>query len=295
MVWLALVLAAVALPLAAVAVTVGIAARRHITELSDTLSWSTTELHRREDEVKSLQDDVSLSSKKLAIAEEQLRVSREDLDKAVTTSRAQAEQLTRMSQRADAHFITADADAVEATSLVTELERYAVVSLEQEIAGSRPRILRGGLYAQRPVLELVPDLVDEFLTALAAGLMYRQADRPDGSRFYLRWPGNLPSPEILLDTVLKAAEKPAQPGEQPGTPELRILLHAMHAGSPGFLSIGPLVVERTATQLLAGIAPAHWHGPTDVQKKAALAGNDPPLMAQICARRVVDWPTELTA
>jgi hypothetical protein len=294
MVWLALVLAVVALPLAAVAITVGYTARRQITSLNGTLSWSAAELQRRDEAVTSLQSDVSISSKKLEFAEAQLKESRKDLDKAVMTSRQQAEQLITMSRRADAHFITADVDAVEATALVTELERYAVGSLEQAAAGARPRILRGGLYAQRPVLDLVPDLVDGFLTALNAGLMYRQADPPDGSRFYLRWPGSLPSPEILLDTLLKAAAVPAQPGEPTGAAELRILLHAMHAGSPAILFIGPLLIERggpDGPDLSAGIAPPPWNGPSDEQKEAALVGNDPPFITQAGASEVVHWPT----
>jgi hypothetical protein len=45
----------------------------------------------------------------------------------------------------------------------------------------------------------------------------------------------------------------------------------------------------------AGLAPPSWPGPTDAQKKTALAGNDPTLINQIGARRVVEWPTELTA
>jgi hypothetical protein len=288
-------LAVLALILAAIAIVIGIAAMRQIAGLSSALSWSTTELQRRDDEVKTVQNDVSVASKQLAVAQEQLKVSREDYDEAIETIREQERQLAHLSRRADAHFLTADTDAVEATRLVTELEHYAVVSLEQAAAGSRPRILRGGLYARRAVLDLVPDLVDGFLTALEAGLMYRQADRPHGSRFYLRWPGALPSPEILLDTLLKAADKQAHSGEPAGTAELRTLLHALHAGSPAVLHIGPLVIERTAAKLSAGIAPASWYGLTDEQKQAALDGTEPELITQIDACRVVDWPMELTA
>jgi hypothetical protein len=288
-------LAVLALILAAIAILIGIAALRQIQGLNSALSWSTTELQLRDDEVKSVQNDVSLASKQLAVAQEQLKVSREDYDEAIVTIREQERQLAHLWRRADAHFLTADTDAVEATRLVTELEHYAVVSLEQAAAGSRPRILRGGLYARRAVLDLVPDLVDSFLTAFEAGLMYRQADRPHGSRFYLRWPGDLPSPEILLDTLLQAAEKPTRPGEPAGTAELRTLLHALHAGSPAVLHIGPLVIERTAAKLSAGIAPATWHGLSDEQKKAALDGNEPDLITQIDASRILDWPTELTA
>jgi hypothetical protein len=288
-------LAVLALTVAAIAIVIGIAALRQIAGLNSVLSWSSTELQRRDDEVKTVQNDVSLASKQLAVAQEQLHVSRENYDEAIETIREQARQLAQLWRRADAHFLTADTDAVEATRLVTELEHYAVVSLEQEAAGSRARILRGGLYARRPVLDLVPDLVDGFLTALEAGLMYRQADRPHGSRFYLRWPGALPSPEIVLDTLLKAAEKSAHSGEPTGTAELRTLLHALHAGSPEVLHIGPLVIERTKAKLSAGIAPESWRGLTDEQKEAALEGNEPDLITQVKASRVVDWPTELTA
>jgi hypothetical protein len=288
-------LAVLALILAAIAIVIGIAAMRQIAGLSSALSWSATELQRRDDEVKSVQNEVSLASKQLAVAQEQLKVSREDYDEAIVTIREQERQLAHLWRRADAHFLTADSDAVEATRLVTELEHYAVVSLEQEAAGARPRILRGGLYARRAVLDLVPDLVDGFLTALEAGLMYRQADQPHGSRFYLRWPGVLPSPEILLDTLLKAAEEPSDAAEPAGTAELRTLLHALHAGSPAVVHIGPLVIERTAAKLSAGIAPATWHGLSEEQKKAALDGNGPELITQIDATRVIDWPTELTA
>ncbi len=288
-------LAVPALILAVFAIVIGIAALRQIGGLNSALSWSATELQRRDDEVQSVQNEVSLASKQLAVAQEQLKVSREDYDEAIVTIREQERQLAHLSRRADAHFLTADSDAVEATRLVTELEHYAVVSLEQEAAGSRPRILRGGLYARRAVLDLVPDLVDGFLTSLEAGLMYRQADRPHGTRFYLRWPGVLPSPEILLDALLKAAEKPAHAGEPAGTAELRTLLHAMHAGSPAVLHVGPLIIERTAAKLSAGIAPASWHSVSDGQKKGALDGNEPELITQIDASRVIDWPTELTA
>jgi hypothetical protein len=291
MVWLALL----ALIVAAIAIVVGIAALRQIGALSSALSWSATELQVRDDEVKSVQNDVSLASKQLAVAQEQLKVSRENYDVAIETIREQALQLAHLGRRADAHFLTADTDAVEASRLVTELEHYAVVSLEQEAAGSRPRILRGGLYAQRPVLDLVPDLVDGFLTALEAGLMYRQADRPHGSRFYLRWPGELTAPDTLLDTLLNTAQKPEQDDEPSGTAELRMLLNALHVSSPSVLHIGPLVIERTAARLSAGIAPGNWHGLTEEQKKAALDGNEPELIAQIGASRIVEWQTELTA
>jgi len=290
MVWVALVLAVSALLLAGYGL---VAARRQGLELSSW--WNDAELARINDKLLSLEMDLRESKSKVAWAVEQLEVSRINLDTALTTTQQHSERLTDMTKRADAHFIAADADAIEATTLVTELERYAVDSLEQAVADSKPRILRGGLYAQRPVLDLVPDLVDSFLTALNAGLMYRQADPPYGSRFYLRWPGNLPSPELLLDTLLKAADGKAQPGEQPGTAELRILLHAVHAGSPAILFIGPLIIERGTTDTSAGLAPRSWSGPTDAQKKTALAGNDPALINQIGARRVVEWPTEQTA
>jgi hypothetical protein len=290
MIWVALVLAVSALLLAGYGLVAG---GRQSIELSSW--WNAAELERIDGKMQSLENDLRESSSRLAMAVEQLKVSRENLDTALTTTQQHTEQLTDMTKRADAHFIAADADAIEATTLVAELERYAVGSLEQAATDSKPRILRGGLYAQRPVLELVPDLVDSFLTALNAGLMYRQADPPHGSRFYLRWPGNLPSPELLLDTLLKAADGKAQPGEQPGTAELQILLHAVHAGSPAILFIGPLIIERGTTDTSAGLAPPSWPGPTDAQKMAGLAGNDPALINQIGARRVVVWPTELTA
>jgi hypothetical protein len=290
MVWLAVL----ALILAAAAVAIGIAATRRIAALGGALSWSSSELQRRDDDVRSVQNDVSLASKQLAVAQEQLQVSRENYDEAIDQIREQARQLAHLWRRADAHFLTADTDSVEATRLVTELEHYAVVSLEQAAAGSRPRILRGGLYARRPVLDLVPDLVDGFLTAVQAGLMYRQAD-PPGSRFYLRWPKDLGSPDTLLDALLHAAEKPVQPDEPAGTAELRTLLHALQAGSPAILQLGPLVVERTAKRQSAGIAPVGWHGPTEEQKQDALEGNEPELITQIGASRVIDWPTGVSA
>jgi len=225
-------------------------------------------------------------------SEQQLKVSRENFDEAVKTVHEQTSQLGQLWRRADAHFLTADADAVEAARLVTELEHYAVVSLEQQAAGARPRILRGGLYAQRPVLDLVPDLIDSFLTALEAGLMYRQADRPEGIKFYLRWPGNLPSAELLLDSLLKSANQQERFGEPAGTAELRTLLHALHAGSPAGLHIGPLLVQRTRKRLSAGIAPAGWPGFADAQKKAALDGSEPDLVTEVDASRVIDWTTD---
>jgi len=290
MVWLALV----ALVLAAGAIAIGVLTGRDNAALRNELPAHADELRRLDAAVTKLQTDVDVATKGLEAEHVQVNVSREELDKAVASAAQQAEQLRQLLLRADAHFVSADADAVLGTRLVAELEHYAVDSLEQQAAGSRPRILRGGLYAQRPVRELVPDLVDGFLTALKAGLMYRQADPPDGSRFYLRWSGDLPSPDLLLDTVLKAASAAAKPGEPTGTTELRTLLHAMQGGSTGFLFVGPLLIERLPTRLLAGIAPSGWSGPNDEQKKHALEGNNPPLVVQK-TRQVLDWPTELTA
>lgn len=289
MVWLAVV----ALILAAGAIAIGVIARQENATLTRDVSGHTAELERLNAAVTKLQTDVDVATKGLDAEHVQVSLSRKDLDKAVESAAQQTEQLRQLLLRADAHFVSADADAVLGTRLVAELEHYAVDSLEQQAAGSRPRILRGGLYAQRPVRELVPDLVDGFLTALKAGLMYRQADPPDGSRFYLRWPGDLPSPDLLLDTLLKAASVAAKPVEPAGTTELRTLLHAMHGGSTGFLFVGPLVIERLPTRLLAGIAPSGWSGPSDDQKTQALDGNNPPVVGQ--TRQVLDWPTELTA
>jgi hypothetical protein len=293
MVWLDLALGILALALVAWARLVAI--HEH-DSLHSALSESITKLQERLDtDVIRLQNDIGVATSKLAEVVVQLGLSRGDLDQQVEAAKQQANELRQLWVRADAHFLTADADAVEGSRLVAELERYAVVSLEQQATGSRPRIFRGGLYAQRPVRELVPGVLDGFLTALNAGLMYRQADPPDGSRFYVRWPGDLPSADILLDTLLRAASVAAKPGERPGTTKLRTLLHTLQGGSTGFLFVGPLVIERQPTHLLAGIAPGGWAGPTDDQKKHALSGNKPPLIDQICGSKVLDWPTELTA
>ncbi len=296
MAWLDLALAVVALLAVAAAIWIGLIARRENAMLTGALYERSAELHQRIDnDVAKLQRDVDVAIKRLDAAEVQVDLSRGNLDEQVEAAKQQASQLRQLWVRADAHFLTADSDAVEGSRLVHELENYAVTSLEQQATGSRPRIFRGGLYAQRPVRELVPDVVDDFLTALKAGVMYRQADPPHGARFYIRWPGDLPSAEILLDTLLKAAGLPAKPGEKAEVTKLRLLLHTLQGGSTGFLFAGPLVIERLPTRLLAGIAPAGWPGPTDEQKNNALQGNQPSLIDQIGACQVLDWPTELTA
>jgi len=63
MVWLAVL----ALILAMAAIAIGIAAMRQIGGLTNALSWSSTELQRRDDDVKTVQNDVSLASKQLGL------------------------------------------------------------------------------------------------------------------------------------------------------------------------------------------------------------------------------------
>jgi len=295
MTW-ALVVAGIALALAAVTALVG---RRWKAVLNAALDQSDTRLEALEAELRSLNNEISFAKKEVAAAKEQLSVSRENYDEAAVKH---ARRIARMRPWADVHFAAVDTHAVQTGQLLKELEQYAVRSLEHEAAaGPESRILRGGLYARQPsVLDLGPELVDNLLAALQARVMYRQPDEPHGTKFYLRWPETARPPELEFGSLLTADSAADAPDSaEPGTAQLRAVLHALHDGGPAVLHLGPLIVARTAARMSAGIAPTDWRGHLeDGQKTAAIEGTGPDLMAEIGAEQVADlteWPSTQTA
>lgn len=271
--------------------------QRQIAGLAVALEDHGAQLAQQQKDLESLRTQLGVATSRLGESAEQLKISREEYDAAV---KQQALLLGQLRLQADAHFLAANADAVQAARLVTELEQYAIRTLEDEAAaGPRARILRGGLYArQLSVLDVVPELAAGFLAALQASTMYRQEDGPHGARFYLRWPATASAPDLVLAALLTAATHPPAGQEDPGTAQLRAVLHALHDGGPAVLHLGPLVLARTRDRMLAGIAPAGWRGLDDLQKTAAVEGIGPNLLSQIGAAHVTDltgWSDQQTA
>lgn len=223
----------------------------------------------------------SRASSKVADAVTQLQISREEYDKAIGSQR----------RRTDLLYLSADAGVSKADRMVTDLERYAVRTLDHQVAsGPAPVILLGGLYSRQPaVLDVVPDLIDSFLAALDADLMYRQEDGHDGWKFYLRWPADPDEPADLLGTLLtQATSGDGATGNDSGVVELRALLSVLAHGGLAVLVLGRLVVANTPTGTSAGFAPAGWRGLTVEQKETAVTGEGPSLMTAIGATGIVD-------
>lgn len=226
----------------------------------------------------SVRDEVEVATKKVTFALEQLAVSRENYDVAVENAR-------KMRERQNAHFVTADVDATRADRRLTELEGYIRSTLEHQAAsGSKPLILRGGLYAQQlSVMDAMPGLLDSFLKALGAQLMFREDDGPDGSTFYVRWPADKPAPRDLLGDTARAAAADDSAGSkpQPGTTELRAVLQAWNDGGLGVLYLGPLILVRTKTCLSAGFVKPGFQRLDEDQKAIAVTGSGPSLISQL--------------
>jgi hypothetical protein len=277
-------------------VATAMAGRSRLTAQRRTLDAYAARLADRENKVQALQQEISYARKDLMAAKEQLVVSREDAD--AETARY-ARCIRDLRPAADARFTLADSDAVQAAQRLAELEQYVVRSLEHDTAaGPRSRVLRGSLFArQSAVLDLVPELADELLAKLAACVIFRQPDGPNGCRWYLRWPANAPAPELALGSLLRAATSVADPaGEEPGIAQLRGLLAALQESGPAVLNLGPLIVSRTAARLSAGLAPADWPGLTGIHTAAAIEGIGPDLLRSIGASGVVDlteWPVSV--
>ena len=277
-----------------------VAGRRRLGALQTALADCTARLQQQQERLQATSNEITNANRAINGAREQLAVSQENYDSAI---REHAATIGELRQWAAAHLTSADNEAVQSARLVTELERYAVRTLEDQVATvTKPIILRGGLYArQLAVLDIVPELVAGLLTDVQASLLYTQYDGTHGRRFYIRWPGegpgNSPSPEFLLGSLLQAAELPDGTAP-PGSARLRDVLHALHGGGPAMLYLGPLVVARTPTRMLAGLAPAGWPGPDDDQATTAWTGLGPDLLEQIGASGVVnltEWPAPQTA
>src|SRR5215469_9143270 len=183
-------LAAVVIAFIAVAIAIGlaVAALVRIAKLRRSLEGLAPKLA---DDVKAGADRAaSVASSIVADAVTQLKISREDYDKAIGSQR----------RRTDLLYLSADAGVSKADRMVTDLERYAVRTLEHLVAREPAAvILRCGLYSRQPaVLDVVPDLIDSFLAALGADVTYRQDDGKDGSKFYVRWPAGADDPRARL-------------------------------------------------------------------------------------------------
>src|SRR5215475_10724646 len=148
----------IAIIAAAIAIGLAVAALLRIAELRHSLDGLTATV---ETEVKAGADlAASVASSKVADAVTQLQISREEYDKAIGSQR----------RRTDLLYLSADAGVTRADQMVTELERYAVRTLEHQVAQEPAAvILRCGLYSRQPaVLDVVPDLIDGFLATLGA-------------------------------------------------------------------------------------------------------------------------------
>jgi hypothetical protein len=208
----------------------------------------------------------------------------------IAAATAGAAELDELRQWADRNFTAAAADAARTSQQVGELGRYTVGRLEHEAAGTKvtPKVLRCGVYAQQPaVVDIVPVLLDDLRAALGLEPLYGQPDGPQGVKSFVRWPGDQPSPELRLSSLLRDAIGDAGSGEA-GTEELRALLLALGDSGPAFVQFGPLVVAATDDLVAAGFVPASWAGLTSAQRQEAVTGSSPDLLGQLGATGITD-------
>jgi hypothetical protein len=239
------------------------------------VEWAVMQRHREALRA-DVRNEAELARKQITMGMEQVNVSRLNYDEAVDDYR-------KMRERAQAHFLTADFDANRAAQRLDELHRYTKRTLEYHATtGAKPLILRGGLYVQQlAALDIVLELVDKFLVAVDADLMYRQDDGPDGSNFYLRWSTDK-APRDMLGSLTRDAHAGSDGSEpSPGTAELRAVLEALRDGGLGVLYLGPLILLRTNTCIQAGFLPPGFHCLTEPQKRTAVNGTAPNLMTEL--------------
>jgi len=242
-------------------------------------AWVWLLLRGRKALLAAVDERVDMANRTVAMALEQLNISRENFDAALQNA-------MKMRERANAHFMTADFDAYRADRRLTELERYTFTTLDHQVAtGSKPLILRGGLYAQQlSVMDAMPELLEGFLAALGAHLTYRQDDGLDGTTFYVRWPAGKPAPRDVLGDATRAAaadDNSARGTPTPGAAELRAVLEAWRDGGLGALYVAPLIIVRTKACLSAGFLQPGFEGFSKEQKENAVNGTGPNLMNEL--------------
>jgi polyhydroxyalkanoate synthesis regulator phasin len=275
-------LSAVVIAFIAIAIAIGLAVAglRQIAAVRHRLDGLRAELDEAVERGARRAGEVARSTVDDAVT--QLKISREDYDKAIGSQR----------RRTDLLYLSADAGVSKADRMVTDLERYAVRTLEHQVTSDpAPMILRAGLYSRQPaVLDVVPDLIDSLLASLEADMMYRQDDGNDGWKFYLRWPAGSDEPATLLGSLLTQARAgDGAAGPDSGVVELRALLSVLIHGGRAVLILGPLVVVATTRDdTSAGFAPDGWQGLTVAQKQTAVTGDGPGILTEIGATDIVD-------
>jgi hypothetical protein len=271
---------AVVIALIAVAIAIGLAVTGllQIADLRRGLGDLRAELLEVADRGAKRAGDLASSAVKDAVT--QLEISREEWDKAIGSQR----------QHSGLLYLSADADVTKAGDLATELADYTVRDLEhQVITGSAPLTLRGGLYSGQPaVLDVLPRLIDKFISAIGAEQLYSQDDGPYGRKFYVRWPEGADEPASLFGSLLSPT--PASDGDEPvtGAPELAALLDVARDGYPVVLHLGSLVVMNILVGAAYGFAPPGWTGLTTGQKETAVTGVGVNLLTQIGATGITD-------
>jgi hypothetical protein len=269
---------------AAIAIGLAVAGLLQIDKLRRRVEYLTTKLEQ--DVTAGAERAGSVANSKIEDALTQLKISRAEYDQAIGKQR----------RRTDLLYLSADAGVSKADQMVTDLEHYAVRTLEHQVTSAPAHpIERGALYSKEPaVLDVVPDLIDSFLASLGADRMYRQDDGEDGWKSYLRWPADSDESAALLRPLLAqaraggGADGTTDGAPVAGVPELRALLSVLVHGGRAAIALGRLVVANTPTGTWAGFAPDGWPGFTEDQKRTAVTGVGSSLMTAIDAADVVE-------
>jgi hypothetical protein len=251
------------------------------------LAWKVTEL------------ELSLDSSSLATSGDSAGGLPAEIDERLAErSRQAAVALAKLRRWADDHFTAVAGDAARTAKLVAQLERFAVRTLEDEVAASRPGslVLPARLYAEQPcVLDIAPRLLDRLWSALGAELMYQHHDR-DSTRFFLRWPSGSPMPRLRLESLLKeVASGNSVPPAQNGTAELQALIRALAAGGPAVVQIGPMLLARTGARTCGGFVPPGWPGPGIDPLAAAIRGESVEAIGAHDVIGLTEWSNEQAA
>jgi hypothetical protein len=137
--------------------------------------------------------------------------------------------------------------------LRAQLRRWLSYTARLAAADLPSLIMPGGVAAEGPAAsEILPGLFEALLGAVGIDAVFREQFGSAGTLYYLAWPpSNGQSPEQYVADLL--AWVPGDGVPLAGLPEFRSLLLAMHAGGPGVVRLGPLIVNNTADGELQGI------------------------------------------
>lgn len=169
-----------------------------------------------------------------------------------------------------------------------QLRKWLARVSQQASAAPAARIMPGFIQVERQAAaQILPCLYESLLRAADLDFVFREQTGPVGVFYYLVPCSSASQPEQQLGDLLSACPDPGV--MLPGMTELRGLLRAMHAGGPGIVRVGPLIVGHGAAGTFSGtLLTAAEAEAIDAADPAASPGQYLSLLSELPGDRIVE-------